>query len=417
MGQGILVLGSRQRADDMLVKNASKFSSRAYFAMVDMTDMAWHFGTMPYGAMWRQYRRNFHQYLNSHAVREYHPIMHEETKSFLRKLSTNPDQVFEALQFLFATSIMRTAYGFNDTSKNESLIHLAETLVLELSEAAVPGRFLVNYFPVLKYVPSWFPGAGFKKHFKELAQMNCDVLYPPFEEAKRDVENGRKSSHPCMAHSFVDRIAEEGDSTRAGLEEIARSICAVAYSAGAETTVSSATALVYVLASYPEVQAKGQAEIDAVIGSERLPLVADRGELPFVNAIVKEVSRWYTVVPLGVPHSNSEDDEYDGYFIPKGTMIIPNNWAMMHDPDVFDQPFDFIPERYLKDDKIDPSVPGPETAAFGHGRRICPGRHFSNDALFFLATSLLATYNVAAPKDEDGNVIPLKLELKNPALT
>ncbi|KAJ2920647.1 hypothetical protein H1R20_g16448, partial [Candolleomyces eurysporus] len=264
---------------------------------------------------------------------------------------------------------MRTAYGFNDTSKNESLIHLAETLVLELSEAAVPGRFLVNYFPVLRYVPSWFPGAGFKKHFREVAQMNYDVLYPPFEEAKRDVENGRKSSYPCMAHSFVDRIAEESESTRAGLEEIARSICAVAYMAGAETTVSSATALVYVLASYPEVQAKGQAEIDAVIGSDRLPLVADRGQLPYVHAIVKEVSRWYTVVPLGVPHANSEDDEYDGYFIPKGTMVIPNNWAMMHNPDVFKQPFDFIPERYLKDGKIDPSVPDPETAAFGHGRR------------------------------------------------
>ncbi|KAJ2919350.1 hypothetical protein MD484_g972, partial [Candolleomyces efflorescens] len=277
---------------------------------------------------------------------------------------------------------MRTAYGFESNGQNESLIHLAETLVQELAEAAVPGRFLVNYFPLLRYVPSWFPGAGFQKHFKNIARMNHDVRYPPFEDAKRDVENGEKSAHPCLAHSFVDRLGEERDSTRAELEEVARSICAVAYTAGAETTVSSATALVYVLASYPEVQAKGQAEIDAIIGSDRLPLVKDREELPYVHAIVKEVSRWYTVVPLGVPHSNIEDDEYDGYFIPKGTMIIPNNWAMMHNPEVFDQPFEFTPERYLKD-----------------------------------AASLLATYDVAAPKDEDGNVIPLKLELKNPAIT
>ena len=87
-----------------------------------------------------------------------------------------------------------------------------------------------------------------------------------------------------------------------------RSLFLIGSLAGAETTVSSATALVYVLASYPEVQAKGQAEIDAVIGSDRLPLVTDRKELPYVHAIVKEVSRWYTVVPLGESHCIREDD-------------------------------------------------------------------------------------------------------------
>jgi cytochrome P450 len=69
--------------------------------------------------------------------------------------------------------------------------------------------------------------------------------------------------------------------------------------AGAETSAGSATSLLYVLASFPHVQAKGQAEIDAIIGSDRLPLVTDRAELPYVHAIVKEVSRWFTVVPLG----------------------------------------------------------------------------------------------------------------------
>ena len=123
-----------------------------------------------------------------------------------------------------------------------------------------------------------------------------------------------------MAHSLIDRLPEKQDPNRAPLEQIARGVCAVAYVgklsglehhisatyhdfgqsiAGAETTVSSATALLYVLASYPKVQAKAQAEIDAVVGSDRLPLVTDREHLPYVHAIIKEVSRWYTVVPLG----------------------------------------------------------------------------------------------------------------------
>ncbi|KAJ2921302.1 hypothetical protein H1R20_g15791, partial [Candolleomyces eurysporus] len=171
--------------------------------------------------------------------------------------------------------------------------------------------------------------------------------------------------------------------------------------AGAETTANSGVAVLYVLANYPEVQAKAQAEIDAVVGSNRLPLITDRENLPYVHAFVKEVSRWYTVLHIGVPHCNSEDDEYDGYFIPKGTVIFQNNWAMMHDPDVFENPFEFIPERYIKDGKIDLSVPDASRAAFGHGRR--------NDALFLLAASLLATHTLAAPKDEKGNIVPMKL--------
>ncbi|RXW11770.1 hypothetical protein EST38_g14085, partial [Candolleomyces aberdarensis] len=220
---------------------------------------------------------------------------------------------------------MRTAYGFDDIRQNESLVHNAEKLVLEVSEASIPGRFIVNYFPLLRYVPSWFPGAGFKKHFKDIAQLNFKMRCTPFEEAKRDIEDGRKGSHPSMAFSLIDRLPEPGDPNRSDLEAIARNVCALAYLAGAETTISSATALVYILASYREVQTKAQAEIEKVIGSDRLPLVSDREELPYVHAIVKEVSRWYSVVPLGLAHANTEDDEYDGYFIPKGTLILQNN--------------------------------------------------------------------------------------------
>ncbi|KAJ2932187.1 hypothetical protein H1R20_g4913, partial [Candolleomyces eurysporus] len=393
LGQGILVLGSQRRAVDLLDKKATNYSDRPVIPITDMMYFNWNFGLMPYGGMWRQHRRSFHQLLNNNVVQRYHPIIYEETKTFLRNLKSNPEGVFEHLQSLFGTTIMRTAYGFDDIRQNETLIHDADTLASAFTEAAVPGKFLVNIFPFLKHVPSWLPGAGFQKHFAELAQLSFKTVNSPFEEAKRDFN-------------------------RAELETVARNVCSVAYIAGVDTACSSGTALLYVLASYPHVQAKAQAEIDTVIGSDRLPLVTDRAELPYVHAIVKEIGRWYTVVPLGVAHANAEADEYEGYFIPKGTFVLQNNWAMMHDPELFDQPFEFNPERYLrKDGQIDPSVPDAEAAAFGHGRRICPGRHFSNDTLFVMAAFLLATYNVSASKDEDGNVIPMKLELKNPAIS
>ena len=99
------------------------------------------------------------------------------------------------------------------------------------------------------------------------------------------------------------------------------------------------------MALYPEVQKKAQAEIDAVIGPDRLPNFQDRPSLPFINAVVKESLRWHVAAPLGVfclfcllctiltdseaiPHMATNDDEYDGYYIPKGTLVIGNAWSV-----------------------------------------------------------------------------------------
>lgn len=96
---------------------------------------------------------------------------------------------------------------------------------------------------------------------------------------------------------------------------------------------------------YPEVQKKAQAEIDAVIGNGRLPEFSDRHALPYINALVKESMRWQSIIPLGVlyivkvfaiiycipiavGHMATEDDEYDGYFIPKGTVVLGNGWLV-----------------------------------------------------------------------------------------
>ena len=98
------------------------------------------------------------------------------------------------------------------------------------------------------------------------------------------------------------------------------------------------------MALYPEVQKKAQMEIDAVVGNNRLPDFSDINALPYTNAIVKEAMRWQPVTPLGgltklllkvkvlivltVVHMCTADDEYDGYFIPKGTIVMGNTWSV-----------------------------------------------------------------------------------------
>jgi cytochrome P450 len=101
---------------------------------------------------------------------------------------------------------------------------------------------------------------------------------------------------------------------------------------------------------FPDVQKKAQAEIDAVVGPDRLPSFADRDSLPYTEALVKEVHRWNVVAPTGmrilfiafinrraaltthltaVPHHVTEDDIHDGYHIPKGSLVIPNIWLVL----------------------------------------------------------------------------------------
>ena len=80
------------------------------------------------------------------------------------------------------------------------------------------------------------------------------------------------------------------------------------------------------MACFPEVQKKAREELDAVVGPNRLPSFEDRDSLPYITAVAKEALRWQSVVPLGVPHRSLADDEYKGYFIPAGSVVIANLW-------------------------------------------------------------------------------------------
>lgn len=91
-------------------------------------------------------------------------------------------------------------------------------------------------------------------------------------------------------------------------------------------TLSTVQWFFFAMAAHPEVQRKAQAELDAIVGPGRLPEFEDCESLPYVNAVIKECLRWRSVVPLNVPHKSLEDDEYRGFFIPKGSLVVANIW-------------------------------------------------------------------------------------------
>ncbi|XP_072044784.1 cytochrome P450 2U1-like [Amphiura filiformis] len=145
--------------------------------------------------------------------------------------------------------------------------------------------------------------------------------------------------------------------------------------------------------AYPDIQSRVQYEIDSVVGRNSLPRVNDK--LPFTEATIMEVQRIASTVPMGVPHAAAADTTLRGYFIPKGTMILSNLWAIHHDQDTWDEPEKFKPERFL-DSKGDVCYRN-EYVPFSTGRRACLGENLAKMELFVYFTHLLHQFSFKKP--------------------
>ncbi|KAJ3507678.1 hypothetical protein NMY22_g16856 [Coprinellus aureogranulatus] len=235
MGQPILMLGSLERANDMLEKRAANYSDRPVLPALELMQVGWSFSLMQYGADWRTHRRSFHKLLSPSALPKYKAIFDDEVPAFLRKLHRNPEAFLDHTRDLFGYAIMRVTYGFDDPLVNKSLLHDGETLLQAFAEATLPGRYLVNDIPLLKHIPEWLPGAGFRRHFNEMARISRRVLVDAFERAWNDNKSGRRTGHASMVDSLIEDLpAAEGPEREEALR-IARNVCAVTYSAGADT--------------------------------------------------------------------------------------------------------------------------------------------------------------------------------------
>ena len=170
------------------------------------------------------------------------------------------------------------------------------------------------------------------------------------------------------------------------------------------------------MVAFPETQRRAQAELDTVVGRSRIPTFSDLPSLPYLRAMVKEVLRWRSVLPVGIPHCSLEDDWYEGMFIPKGTMCLVNAAACNHDPAVYGEDATlFEPARHLRPDG-NALAPGPPDTqdeghvVYGFGKRICVGRHVANDTMFIAFAVILWAMEIAPAKDEHGRDIPVDVD-------
>jgi len=246
-------------------------------------------------------------------------------------------------------------------------------------------------------VPEWFPGAGFKRLAREWHETLEEMVSAPHKFVKDQMAAG-------IASRSLTSDLLEGRTLSAEEDHIVKWSAASLYAGGADTTVSSIYSFFLAMTLFPDAQKKAQAEIDAVVGPDRLPSFADHHSLPYTEALVKEVLRWHVVTPVGARRV-MEDDIHDGYYIPKGSTIIPNVWFMLNDPQIYANPPEFNPERFLSKDGKEPET-DPRTICFGFGRRICPGLHLAGAFVWISAVMTLAVFNISKVVENGVEITP-----------
>ncbi|KIK95878.1 hypothetical protein PAXRUDRAFT_139741 [Paxillus rubicundulus Ve08.2h10] len=383
LNQEIIVLNSQEVAVELLEKRSGKYSDRPLLAIADLFGCEWASVFANYGPRFRQHRSLYHQFFRASAALSYRPRQLQTAYEMLTHILDDPTHYAEHFD-TFATSVVMSAtYGCD--------INEGETLGRSLKRAAdIFCRFgtpelaaLCAAFPFLKKLPAWFPFMGWKSEAAEcrkLANVGRDGSYL---WAWKQVDKG--TARPSMVVNAIIRYRLDDDSKDPQLVQAIKDSAATLYAASVETTSSILVVFVYLMMLHPEVQVRAQAEIDHVVGTQRLPDFGDRPALSYVDAVLRETLRCHPVLPLGVPHATSEDDIYGSYHIPKGK-------AIAHNEVKYPNPTAFLPERFLQSDGTlnDDNLPW----IFGFGRRICPGRHLADASLWCAMVSILAVFTI-----------------------
>ncbi|EKM54990.1 uncharacterized protein PHACADRAFT_119876 [Phanerochaete carnosa HHB-10118-sp] len=400
LGSNIIIVNSLEAANDLLDKRSAIYSDRPEMPMLnDLCEFGWNVAFRRYDDSWRNGRRVFQHELGPQVVKRFRSLEEQASHQFLRSLLREPTAFMNHLRHMAGYEIMRIAYGIEVADRDDPYVDTAEHAVGAVVATCSPGSYLVNIMPFLKHIPEWFPGAKFQRDAKVWRKYVTELRDKPFGVVK---EHMRRGDAPDCAAKFLLESLESGDDAGDYTENDIKFALGSMYAGGSDTTVSALGSFILGVVLNPEIQTQAQEAIDRVC-PDRLPTFADQDDLPYIDAIVKESLRWNPVLPIDVAHCSIADDVYRGYYIPKGSLVLANSWcaAILHDEQAYPDPLRFNPDRFMKDGKLDPSVREPD-AAFGFGRRVCPGRYLAYEAIWIAVACMLAVFNLSKAKDEHG---------------
>ncbi|KAI0066938.1 cytochrome P450 [Artomyces pyxidatus] len=402
-GRPMIVLNSQKAASDLLDHRAAIYSDRPDFIVAgDILCGGLLVTFQRYGP--HRTRKATVESLNRGVPGPFRPMQLKEAVLLTLDMLARPSAWGANLQRSASSMIMSATY---DTPPIESLDDPKVNDVVDfgerLTQTMIPGANLVEVFTWMKAIPSRF--AKWKREAEQDYAKFSKMLENLYNKVGTDLANG--IDRPSISASLLKDTGRNNLSVRENAW-----IAGIMFIAGSETTSAALSWWLLAVVTHPETQRRAQAELDVVVGRARVPTFADLPHLPYISAMMKEALRWRPVGPIAVPHRCSEDDWYEGMFIPKGTICIPNVWALNLEAEIYGaDAHNFNPGRFLDEKSAlkenPPDMKEEGHGTYGFGRRICAGKHIANDSLFIDIAVMLWACTFEPAKDERGDAIPI----------
>ncbi|KAF2111155.1 cytochrome P450 [Lophiotrema nucula] len=394
LGANFIIISDEALAEEMLVKRAKIYSDRPQIR--SLFDSKSTHGSMEYlplmgkNMYWARQRKFTHSYLTEATNARYYGLMEFEVKRWLNLLLEEPDNFAFSLEDM-ASKVMCTL-TWDDHSFSAYCTKSAWGLLTQMSPAGPITNVLTPLWHVPHYLNPW-KIAERKRHDEQQAWWMERLL-----TTRRLMDKGKQ--RPCFTKTFL----ETAEKTSISGDYEASSVIGMMALVGIFTVAGPLYYFLVSMVHHPQWQVKCQEEIDKVLGG-RCPTLADMPNLPVLRACIKETMRWKPNVPTGVAHECEADDWFRGYFIPKGTRILPLDFAFQRNPTKYPDPYNFRPERWLEAGW--PSFQEPLTkfptikgmTSFGFGQRQCLGQSLTQDELVVACGGLMWAFTLKKKVD------------------
>nr|BAD16679.1 cytochrome P450 [Muscari armeniacum]BAD16680.1 cytochrome P450 [Muscari armeniacum] len=388
-----LIVSSADMAREIMKTHDHIFASRPSL----MTAGIILYGSMdvvfaPYGEHWRQMRKLcVNHLLSPKAVQSFRRMHEEEVATMVAKISevsssSGVVNMSETLN-LFASNAMLKAISrklFRDERRSRVICELNE------ETAAILGQFSVSDFmPLLAWFDMVF-GVGARA--KKTARLWDRVLHEIIE----DCRNRRDSEVNTDFVNVLLALLEDNDMDFSLNKDIIKAVLQDMIAAGTETSSTAMDWCMAELVRNPEAMKKLQDEVRGIANTKPMITDDDLSKMGYLKAVIKELLRLHPPVPLLIPRESMDHCEVQGFDIPKQTRVIVNAWSIGRDPNVWEAPEEFRPERFL-DCAINFRGHDFELIPFGAGRRICPGMQFAVSTLELALANLVRSFDWELP--------------------
>ncbi|KAI1496915.1 cytochrome P450 [Biscogniauxia marginata] len=394
--QNVVILNSYEHVRALFDKKGAIYSSRphTYIANEVVCPNEIHLLLLKYGSEWRKQRKIVQSLLNVNAVDDLLPVQNAEATQTMFELLHDPQGYYDHIRRYTTAVILASVYGQRgarfDSTNVQALYHAQDQFTAIIEQGATPP---VDTFPVLKLLPNFM--APWKTRAKAVRKEQKSLYLSLLRKTRERMETGK--GPPCFLHVLL-RDQQKNDMDDEHLAYLAGNLM----EAGSDTTASTLLSFLLAALEYPAEFKKAQMEVDEVCGASRSPTTDDIDRLPFIRAIMDETLRWRPVAAGGVAHMLTQDDTYQGYFLPKGTIFFANTWAIHRDETEYEQPDEFMPDRFLNN-RFGTRYPVAESMddhrrvsyGFGAGRRVCPGQRLAKNSLILNMAKIAWGFDVS----------------------